>query len=223
MCHQTAKVNFVVNSYWGKIKLRTKHHHLLLFALLAASTPLRADEVCRSIKDSVARLACYDGLDAKASAATKATPSAGADGSASSKVDAGETNAPTKEVVAAKPSDPVKRIDADDLAIAPNKYVGKYVELTKAQCYYADKDEYRCLGNSSSVILMLVGAAITPAIEKQRLEDDCGEIKRMATPTCRRTIRIRPENFDHDTVSMRDRTVVSSQTFEVLMPESRRR
>lgn len=164
-----------------------------------STTPPAAPE-CWTVKDEALRLQCYDALHAPAPAGE------------------GDKTATTPEVLSAKPTDPPKKVDADDVAIAPNKYKGKNLELSKLQCFYADKDEYRCLAPSSDVVLVVIGTAVTPDAERKKLEDDCGEIKKLETAACRRTIHFVPGAVDHDTIGLRQRTIVISKMLEIVPP-----
>ena len=199
-----------------------KVHFVSVMLLYSTSAHAAGDAGCWSVQDKEARLSCYD----KAHADPLPEPSSAVKAITPPAADQEEKTATTSDLIKAKPSDPPKRIDADDLAIAPNKYIGKNVELNKMQCFYADKDEYRCVaGGASATILLIQAPDITPAVEKQKLENECGEIKKMATTLCRRTLRFSPVGVDNDTVGLRSRTVVTAQSFEVVpsSPPTRRR
>jgi hypothetical protein len=184
---------------------------LIFFGCLLSTTAIADSAGCWSIHDDAARLACYD----KAARPTPAAPATATE----TPTDSDEATVSTKEVVAAPPLAAAQKVDAADLAIAPNKFLDKNIELNGLQCFYADKDEYRCLSPHSSIILMIVVGDITPAAEKTKLENDCGRIKNLTLPSCRRTLRMVPSEVKHDSVDLRDRTVVMALTAEVV-PQS---
>jgi hypothetical protein len=164
---------------------------------------------CTGTKDDPERLRCYD-------AAVVTLRTAGV-------ADAPKT-ADTKEVVASfSPSD-YKLVDPDDMHVAPRKFVGKPVELRNAKCFYADKDDYRCLGSSRSMITTIFAKDVGPSAEKDALENDCGAIKKLESPLCRRTIRFVPRDYDQDAPNaFAKRIVMRAATIEIVpAPRARR-
>lgn len=161
---------------------------------------------CTATKDDKDRLSCFD----KAAAALK---TAG--------VTSGPETANTKEIVASfSPSD-FKVVDPDDVHVAPGKFIGKPIEIRNVKCFYADKDDYRCSAPSRGMITVVFAASIEPANERDTLENDCGAIKKIDSPACRRNIRIVPADYGEDSPNaFAKRVIVKSAKIEVL-PASR--
>lgn len=133
-----------------------------------------------------------------------------------------KASASTKEIVAAKPTE-FKRTDAQDLQITPRKFIDRGVEVVGFQCFHADKDEFRCIHPTATVMLLTV--KVKPDIEQAKLEDDCGSIKTAVTsPKCRRTLRFVPLKAENDKIDgYRSRTVVLVSEIEVVSSSQRPR
>lgn len=180
---------------------------LLSVALLAAGTSSAFADAelqrCASIKEIAARLECFDAY-AQATLANDA-----------------KAGASTKEVVAAKPTE-FKRTDAVDLEIAPQKYLGKGVEVAGLQCFHADKDEFRCIHPTATLMIMTV--KVKPDVEQTLVEDACGAIRSAVTsPKCRRTLKFIPLKADNDKIDgYKSRTVILAAEVEVV-PSTRSR
>jgi hypothetical protein len=89
-------------------------------------------------------------------------------------------------------------VDPDDIHVAPRKFVGRPIEIRNVRCFYADKDDYRCLAPSRGMVTAVFARSVGPANEKETLETDCGAIKKIESLACRRTIRIVPADFGED-------------------------
>ena len=87
--------------------------------------------------------------------------------------------------------DPPKRLNADDLGVQTHKWEGKSI-LTTAQCFYADKDEYRCgvinsrgLMGDGTTFVRIDFSQIDPPEMKKVIEDSCDTVEKMSSRTCR--------------------------------------
>jgi hypothetical protein len=91
------------------------------------------------------------------------------------------------------------------------------------KCLYADKDEYRCLAPGSNPLIVFA-AAVEPEPEKEAIETKCGEIKKLLTPQCSKTIRFMPAENSQDTVSgYTKRTILLTRSIEVVPVTASRR
>ena len=83
-----------------------------------------------------------------------------------------------------------KRLTADDLAVQTHKWDGKAIQ-TNAQCFYADKDDYRCgiLGphgmGGNGVFVRIDFTTISPPEMKKTVEDNCDTTDQMITNACK--------------------------------------
>lgn len=170
------------------------------FACLAAAIAPAAAEDCKAIKDSAARLACFD----KAAGETSAPPAATAHAPAAQKA---EPAAPAPETTAKT----FKVVDVSDLYVGPNKYAGRDIEVRNLKCYFADKDDYRCIAPGTYVAIFT--KTVEPALARQWMEDKCDQIKTAVTSS-RCTFHLRftytSDDFDNDVVSgMQQRVVIT--------------
>ncbi len=155
---------------------------------------------CSALADDTARRRCFEDNNAESTTDT--------------------ATATTSEII--KPADPLEYqiVDPDDIMVSPGKFRGKPLELKSVQCFYADKDEYRCLANSSSVV-MVTAPEITPTEAKATLENACGQIKKITSKECRRRIRFTAQYIEEDEVNaMVKRSVVVTKKIEILPPEA---
>lgn len=160
---------------------------------------------CSATKDDSERLRCYD-------AASTALRSAG--------LPEAKTADPKAVVASFSPSD-YKLVDPDDLHVAPRKFIGKPVELRNVKCFYADKGDYRCLAPSRSMITTVFAKDVGPPGERDTIESDCGAVKKIDSPLCRRTIRLVPVDFSEDAPNaFAKRMVIQSATIE-FVPSAR--
>lgn len=191
---------------------------MLLVALgfiLLASAPSRADEAfsdCAKIPKAADRLSCFDRVSRDAGIDTSGVT-----------LEAAPT-VTTKEIVAPISPADYKNVDPADLRVAPNKFMGKPIELRKVHCFYADASEYRCIATSGISIVTVFGKDITPAPEKASLEADCGTIKMVDTPRCLRTIRLVPAANDQEQINaFASRVVVVTPTIEIMPQAGKKR
>jgi hypothetical protein len=163
---------------------------------------------CSPLKDDKDRLACFD--KAAATLKTAGVPS-------------GPETANTREIVSSFAPGDFKVVDPDDIHVAPRKFVGKPIEIRNAKCFYADKDDYRCMAPSRGMVTTVFATSVGPANEKEALETDCGAIKKIDSPACRRTIRIVPVDFAEDAPNaFAKRIVVKVANIEII-PAARSR
>lgn len=126
----------------------------------------------------------------------------------------------TKEIVASPKASAApttyKVVDADDVFVAPAKYQDKPIEIRRVRCFHADKAEYRCIG-TGSLTVTIFASSIRPQAEREAIEEDCGEIRKMlSSPKCLKTIRFVPAKHSEDLVSgMQKRMVVITPEIEV--------
>jgi hypothetical protein len=166
----------------------------------------RGIEVCSQERDTDVRLKCFDLIAQIVK-----------DGESQA-----DKTAKTSDVL--KPATPTeyRRVDSDDIHVAPRKFQGKGVELAGARCYHADLDEYRCLG-AGSLPVIVFAPAITPSDAKAQIENDCGEVKKMATSAkCRKVIRFVPLKISQDDIGgAQKRSVILAETIEIVPAPAR--
>jgi hypothetical protein len=97
-------------------------------------------------------------------------------------VPSGPETANTREIVASFAPGDFKVVDPDDIHVAPQKFVGKPIEIRNVRCFYADKDDYRCMAPSRGMVTAVFATSVGPANEKEALETDCGAIKKIESP-----------------------------------------
>jgi hypothetical protein len=102
-------------------------------------------------------------------------------------------------------------VDPSDIFVAYSKYVGKAIEIRGVQCYYADKDDYRCVTGKHVTFF-------TEDIEPQAAREAVGEIKKALTSSaCSKTIRLTAEDISDDVISgNQTRVTVNSNSLEVV-------
>ncbi|MGO9005476.1 MAG: hypothetical protein ACLQIQ_07720 [Beijerinckiaceae bacterium] len=173
-------------------------------ALLEAAA---AVHICTEVKDDKLRLACFDKLAPAFDVLTK-----------------GETNSTvgTKEITASYAPSDYRPVDAEDLYVAPNKFKGKPIELAGVRCFYADVNEYRCIGRAHDAVVVFA-KDVEPEEAKSDLEDRCGAIKQIEAPACRKTIRFVVQDFSEDILSgMAQRLIVVTRQIEIVPRPGRR-
>jgi hypothetical protein len=170
-----------------------------LGAFAQSSAPIAQDlSSCMSKAGDQERLACFDALS-KSKAAI--LPEA-------------DRTANTKEVLADKKE--FKVVDAEDVYVSPGKYIGRPIELRRVHCFHADKDDYRCIASGQAAVL-IEAPTIEPSIEKSAIEENCGEIKKVSSARCVRTIRLVPISHAQDMVSFGvQRTGITAASIEVV-------
>ena len=126
-------------------------------------------------------------------------------------------SATTKDIVDDHAPGEFKNVDVMDLFVAPGKFKGKPVELRNVQCFYADADEYRCIATNSLSPVMILAGSVGPEGAKTALEDACGTIKAVDTPTCTRTIHFVPTAFEEDQLNaFSKRMVLATPHIEIV-------
>lgn len=119
-----------------------------------------------------------------------------------------------------------KVVDVYDIEVNPSRYKGKAVELRNMRCYHADDEDYRCISSGGATV-MVGSTAVTPEAADTDLQDQCAEIRKVATsPRCRKTIRFTVRDYDSDTISgNKSRTVIKADSIELLdaAPAGKRR
>jgi hypothetical protein len=113
---------------------------------------------------------------------------------------------------------PARLIDADDLQVAPRRFLNQLIELRDMRCLNADVDEFRCVSANTSG-LMLLTTTITPKDVRERIEKSCATLREVMTPQCRFTVRLKPETLKQDMMDgMQRRTVVLTKEIEAVPP-----
>ena len=178
-----------------------------------AAQEASARQMCLKKADDRERLACFDAAMRSSAPVVTAEPPASS----------------TKEIVAAPANATAaptvfKAVDAEDVYVSPGKYEGRGIEPKRMRCFHADKDEYRCVA-SGAVTLALFAPSIRPEKERENIENDCGEIKKMATsPKCEKTVRLIPLKHGEDiTTGYRKRVLVVAPYYEIASAPARGR
>ena len=155
---------------------------------------------CRAIADATQRLECFDGF-----AKDWAAPAEHVEVTT------------TRDIVS--PTQPVEArlVDPDDLYLAPRKYLGKLIELRDVKCFYADVSEYRCAPRRGRFTLTIFAKTVAPDKERDLLESECGTIRTIDGPKCRKTIRFTLNDFGADRVSgMEQRVIAQTLSLEIV-------
>jgi hypothetical protein len=86
--------------------------------------------------------------------------------------------------VAALAEDAPKRLTADDLSVQTHKWDGKTIQATM-RCFFADKDEYRCIvGLSGRTGVRVDFQDIEPPNMKKMIEDKCDTVAKSVLRAC---------------------------------------
>lgn len=93
--------------------------------------------------------------------------------------------------------DAPKKLTSTDLSVETHKWDGKLIQIT-AQCFYADKDEYRCAVApiAMGIFVRIDFSTIEPDSMKKAIEDSCDTIEKMPTRACAANIVFTYENND---------------------------
>jgi hypothetical protein len=162
----------------GKLFLAT----VIAFSGVCVAAKAETLRQCGAKADEKERLACFEKL------AKQSEPSEQ------------EETTSTPKVIEPKSSE-YRVVDPSDIFVAYNKYVGKPIEVRGVNCYYADKDDYRCIAIGGNAVVFFADD-IEPAMAREAIENDCGEVKKaFASSACKRTIRLTAENISDDVIS----------------------
>lgn len=82
------------------------------------------------------------------------------------------------------PGMPAKFVSAADLSAETHKWDDRVIE-TRMSCFYADKDEFRCIGGGARIDVR----RILPASVQQRVEDRCDTISKSNGKACNVTFK----------------------------------
>jgi len=100
-----------------------------------------------------------------------------------------------------------KALSSADLAVQTSKWEGRLVEAT-FRCFYADKDEFRCIAGRARVDF----SEIVPAEARAELENKCDTIEGAARrPECSVKVRFTYEGSDIQQSGISSLTVVSAK------------
>ena len=78
----------------------------------------------------------------------------------------------------------IKKLSASDLGVQTRKWEDRTIEAVM-NCFYADKDEFRCFVDSARIDF----SEISPAEARRRIEDNCDTIDKSVRQACKFTIR----------------------------------
>lgn len=177
----------------GKLFIAT----VIAFSGVCVAAKAQTLRQCEAKTDEKERLACFDKL-AKQSEPTEQQ----------------ETSNTPKKIE--PPSGEYRVVDPGDIFVAYGKYLGKPIEVRNVRCYYADKDDYRCIATGDNPVVFFA-EDIEPATAREAIENDCGEVKKVVTPACKRNIRLTAENISDDLISgYQKRVDVRSSSLEVI-------
>lgn len=178
---------------------------VVLAAAMSPAMSLTLSEkirTCRTLTSESLRLNCYNGIDVDDEAAAEAQP--------------GVT---TKQTLATPPTE-FRVVDALDFAVAPRKFIGTGVEMRGMQCFYADKDDFRCFTDRDGEIVTVLTKVLQPDRQRAEIESDCGSARTAtASPRCRRTIRFVPLAARREKVGpITDRLTVVAASIDLITP-----
>lgn len=139
----------------------------------------KAAAICAEVTDTGQQAECIRAI---------AAPIARMAGAAQKIIDQAKRIAPSALVASGverpAPQELPKKLAAADFSVETSKWNDRLVEIS-LRCFYADKDEFRCLAGSGRVDF----ASISPPAARQKLENDCDSIAKLDTKACRRTVR----------------------------------
>lgn len=170
----------------------------VVFVSTLLLTPAYAQSDCVWIKDSAKRLECYD----KASAGI-----GGNKNLSGAKVESTAEPLETPHSDAPEKPTEFKVVEAADLAIGTNKYVGKNIEIHNIKCVYADVGDYRCTTGSSVSIFT---KAVQPVSLREYIETKCDKVRKaLLGSTCLFAARFTYTEVTRDIVSgFQERTIL---------------
>jgi hypothetical protein len=156
---------------------------------------------CRTLTSESLRLNCYNGIDLDDAAAD---------------IQPGVT---TKQTLATPPTE-FRLVDPLDFSVAPRKFMGTGVEMRNMQCFYADKDDFRCFTTRSSEIVTVLTKTLQPDRQRAEIESDCGSVRAASNSSkCRRTIRFVPISAERERVGpLTERLTVMAGSISLVDP-----
>jgi hypothetical protein len=97
------------------------------------------------------------------------------------------------------------RLTGDDLAVQTYKWIGRTIE-TKAFCFYADRDEFRCMAGPRARIDF---TKLYPYEAQTYIQNKCDTINKAFSKMCLVTLRFTYEKFDEmDSGGMSGKTTI---------------
>jgi hypothetical protein len=88
------------------------------------------------------------------------------------------------------------------------------VQFTGNTSNFKARDEYRCVTGKSVAIFAV---AVEPPSAREAIENNCGEIKKLTSPQCKKTIRLTPQEHQHDVLSgYQTRVLILAKSIEVV-------
>jgi len=117
-------------------------------------------------------------------------------------------------------------VNPADIAVAPGKYVGKFIEVGKLVCYYAGTDDYRCTATTPP-IMAIFAKSLTSDEGQKIITEECDTLEKAFSATnCKVFLRLRftAEDVSDDIVSgYQRRTLITVESAEIRWPSARRR
>lgn len=98
---------------------------------------------------------------------------------------------PAPAAAPAIPSTSPVKLSGSDLAVQTHKWDGKVIQ-TQARCFFADKNEYRCLTAGGPRIDF---EKLTPDRARDQIETRCDTIQKMTTKACVVTLQFVYEGY----------------------------
>jgi len=115
-----------------------------------------------------------------------------------------------------------------ELALAPEKYIGRPIEVRDLICYYAKLDDYRCISLRARPVAVIFPVNITGPDAKAAIEQNCDQYEKATrSPRCRVTLRftiLGDDEINEDLVSgYQRRVIISPADAEAILPQPRGR
>jgi hypothetical protein len=126
---------------------------------------------------------------------------------------------PRSEPPPSAPAEPTGAtlVPAEEMVRTPAKFRGKYVEMRRMRCFYAEKDDFRCTVTTLDAAVIVVAPSVRPAAARRTIEQACADMRAAAvSPACQVTIRFTPAGVGEDRVGgLARRAVVAAPEVEI--------
>jgi hypothetical protein len=108
-------------------------------------------------------------------------------------------------------------VSADDLAIAPKKYLETAIEVRNAHCFHAGPSAYRCGVPNRTQTLSIFAKDVDTDETRKYIERRCSSIKDVNRPRCRFHLRFVPSHVEFDKIeNFKNRTVLRPHFFHAV-------
>lgn len=164
---------------------------------------------CSSQENNDLRLKCFDEVAKALPGNTAEQPPAGVS---------------TRDVIAPQPVRSFQAVEPLDFIVAPNKFMDRGVEIKRARCFHADKNEFRCFTSSPGIITVFT-PMLKPVSAQEQVENECGQVRTASSsPRCQFAIRFVPVAAETEPLNaFQKRLVVVTKEIELLPSPSRRK